>query len=67
MEEQQTQIGIRINKSYNEAVKRYQSYVMATEGRQITKETAIEELIALGTKNALPRDMFKSLEIAAPK
>ena len=66
MDEQQTQVGIRINKLYNDAAKRYQSYVLLKHGREITKDTAIEELIALGAKNALPTEVFKMLELETP-
>lgn len=66
-ESQITQIGIRINKNYNNAVKRYQSFVMLNQGRRITKDVAIEELLANGLHTTLPRDIFNDLDIEFPK
>lgn len=59
-------ISTRILIPQSDAANRYKAHVLLTEGREITKEQAVNELIAIGAKNVLPRDVFKTLDLTLP-
>lgn len=59
-------ISTKLQIPQSDAANRYKAYVLITQGREISKEEAVNELIAIGAKNTLPRDLFKSLDIEIP-
>lgn len=66
-EEAMQTISTKLQIPQSAAANRYKAYILITEGREITKEEAVNELVAIGAKSALPRDVFKALDLPAPK
>lgn len=61
-----TTISTKLHPITSDAANRYKAHVLLTENREITKEEAVNELIALGAKSALPREVVKSLGLDKP-
>jgi len=61
-------ISTKLQIPQSDAANRYKAYVLITEGREISKEQAVNELVAIGAKHALPNDLFKQLglQLAQP-
>jgi hypothetical protein len=52
----QTQIGTQIPAATNERAKKYQAFVLLSQGRDITIKQAIDELINIGADSSLPQE-----------
>lgn len=67
IEDTPTTISTKIFIPQSDAANRYKAYVLIQEGREISKEQAVNELLAIGAHSVLPREVFKSLGLTVPK
>lgn len=50
----------------SDVANRYKAHILLTQGREITKEEAVNELIALGAEQVLPHELLRSLKLEIP-
>jgi|GEM_PF-5922293 hypothetical protein len=65
-EETQTTISTKLFVPQSDAANKYKAHVLLTENREISKEEAVNELLAIGAQVVLPRDIFDTLNIELP-
>lgn len=51
----------------SDAANMYKAHILLTEGRELSKEQAVNELLAIGAHSALPRDVFNTLNLEVPE
>lgn len=65
-DESPTMISTKLFAAQSDAANKYKAHVLLTEDREISKEEAVNELLAIGAQSALPRDVFSTLNVELP-